>query len=230
MSSIKPVIRQLKEAILDGMVHARDKLHQLADNLNHHLDDVVRQVRDKDKFDDLPSSTGTRPRPDSTLIPRDDCLGPDGRINWDAAPEGGFRLDADGRPIRTDHVPSAGDRFDRYGDPSGRYVSPIPDDGPFSYDSRSLPYHENANAYHSYEWARSPADVQSVYDGLGSDAREAVDDTLAKYDLELSDLSSVARGEAAPIPEWGTSGGATQDLLPVSVDLLIKMGMVREAG
>lgn len=61
-----------------------------------------------------------------------------------------------------DHVPDAGDRFDRYGDANGRYVSPIPEDGPFSFDSRSLPYQENPNAYYQYEWTHSPADVESV--------------------------------------------------------------------
>lgn len=230
MSSIKPVIRELREAVLSGMAHAKDRLHHLADNLNDHLDDVVRQVRRQDRFDHAPDLPGGRPRPagEDTLIPRPECLDADGRVDWSQAPHGGFTLDADGNPIRYDHVPNAGDRFDRYGDPGGRYVSPVPEDGPFSYDSRSLPYHENPHSYHAYEWLHSPADVATVYDGLAEDVRTAVDDTLAKYDLEVSDLMSVARGEAAPIPAWGTAGGATQDLLPVSVDLLDKMGMIRE--
>lgn len=45
-----------------------------------------------------------------------------------------------------------------------------------------------------------------------------------------SDLSHVSRGEAAPIPERGTAGGATQDLLPVSVDPLDNLGMIKEVG
>lgn len=129
-----------------------------------------------------------------------------------------------------DHVPDAGDRFDRYGDANGRYVSPIPEDGPFSFDSRSLPYQENPNAYHQYEWTHSPADVESVYNQLDDASRADIDVVLDKYDLSLSDLSHVSRGEAAGIPEWGTPGSVTQDLLPVSVDLLDKMGMIREVG
>lgn len=58
MSSIKPIIRQLKEAVLKGMAHSKDKLHQLTDNIDNHLDDVVRQVRDKDKFEAPPALTG----------------------------------------------------------------------------------------------------------------------------------------------------------------------------
>lgn len=52
MSAIKPIIRELKQAALKGGVHARDKLHQLTDNMNDHLDNVVRQVRDLDRYDD----------------------------------------------------------------------------------------------------------------------------------------------------------------------------------
>ena len=58
MSAIKPVVRELKEAVLKGMAHGKDKLHQLTDNMNDHLDDIVRQVRDKDKVDDTVTSRG----------------------------------------------------------------------------------------------------------------------------------------------------------------------------
>lgn len=52
MSGIKPVIRELREAVLDGMAHAKDKLHQVADHLDDHFDDVIRTVRQRDAFDD----------------------------------------------------------------------------------------------------------------------------------------------------------------------------------
>lgn len=52
MSAIKPIIREVKQAALKGGAHARDRLHQLTDNMNDHLDNVVRQVRDIDRFDD----------------------------------------------------------------------------------------------------------------------------------------------------------------------------------
>lgn len=51
MSAIKPVIRELRQAVLDGMAHAKDKLHQLGDNLSEHFDTVVRQVRGTDKYE-----------------------------------------------------------------------------------------------------------------------------------------------------------------------------------
>lgn len=229
MSAIKPVIRQLKQAVLDGMSHARDKLHHLADNLTDHLDNVVREVRGIDKFDDAPSRP--RPRPDggdSTLVPRPETLDANGKIDWDKAPHNGFRLDDDGNPIMHDHMPQAGDRFDRYGDPRGSYVSPIPEDGPYSFDSRSLPYEENPNAYHEYEWIRPLTDAESQYNQLDDETRDVVDAGLDYFEQDVSNLSPVHRGDAAAIPEWGTPGGAVQDHLPVSVELLNMLGLIRE--
>lgn len=232
MSAIKPVIRELKQAVLKGAAHSKDKLHQVADRLTEHVDTVARAVRDKDRFDDAPSTSTRRPdvhTPNDRMEPRPECLGPDGRIDWDThAPHNGFVLDADGNPITQRHVPAAGDRFDRYGEPNGRFVSPIPEDGPFDYDSRSMPYRENPNAYHQYEWNHSPADVRAVYDGLDEPIRTDLDDAMDKYGLTLDDLTSVARGEAAAIPAWNLPGGATQDVLPLSVELLHTMGMIKE--
>lgn len=208
----------------------RDRFRGLTDNLNVHVSTVGRRVVDEDRFDDVPNTPNSpnAPTQSDELVPRPETLGPDGEIDWSPAPHNGFVLDANGNPISHEHVPSVGDRFDRYGDPNGRFVSPLPEDGPFSYDSRSLPYTENPNAYHQYEWTQSPADIQDVYDNLDGPTRDAVDATLDKYGLDLDALSHVTRGEAAAIPEWGTPGGATQDLLPVSITLLDKMGMIKE--
>ncbi|GAA2884662.1 hypothetical protein [Microbacterium esteraromaticum] len=51
MSALKPIFRELRQAVLDGFAHSRDKLHQLTDNLTDHFDNVVHQVRGIDKFD-----------------------------------------------------------------------------------------------------------------------------------------------------------------------------------
>ncbi|WP_431802454.1 glycohydrolase toxin TNT-related protein [Microbacterium sp. bgisy203] len=228
MSAIKPIFRELKDAALKGFGALKHKLHQFADALDGHADDVIRRVRGQDHLDAPGSSRGVSAGETDELVPRPECLDGAGNIDWSQAPGNGFRLDADGNPITRDHVPDAGDRFDRYGDERGRYVSPVPEDGPFSFDSRSLPYQENPNAYHQYEWSHSPSDVQAVYSGLDDVTRASVDADLAKYGLEVGDLAHVTRGEAAPIPAWGTAGGATQDLLPASVALLKDMGMIVE--
>ena len=57
MSALKPILRELKDAALKGGAHAKDKLHQLTDNLDGHLDDIIRQVRDNDTYDG-PDLTG----------------------------------------------------------------------------------------------------------------------------------------------------------------------------
>lgn len=222
MSGIKAVIREMREAALHGITDLRGRLHMLFHNLDDHFDGIVRRVTGEDHIDvDAPGGS-------DRLVPRPETLGADGNIDWSPAPHNGFTLDADGNPIRYDHVPAAGDRFDRYGPPDGRFVSPIPEDGPFSYESRSLPYYENQAAYHQYEWTRSPADVQAAYDDLSPARREIVDEALSTYGMTLDDLKKVARGEAAAIPEWNTPGGATQDLLPTSVDVFGTLGMIRE--
>ncbi|MFP7835058.1 hypothetical protein [Marisediminicola sp. LYQ134] len=51
MSAIKPVFRELREAALNGGVHAKDKLHQLTERLDGHFDTVIRQVKNNDRYD-----------------------------------------------------------------------------------------------------------------------------------------------------------------------------------
>jgi hypothetical protein len=81
MSSIKTVIRELKEAVLKGMAHGKDRLHQVTDNMNDHLDDVVRQVRREDRFEAPPALTGNSTnrvdRTTTELLYRSDNRPPD---------------------------------------------------------------------------------------------------------------------------------------------------------
>lgn len=57
MSGLKPLMRETREAVLKGAARAKDRLHQVADNMNDHVDDVARRVRAQDKFDDKPDMT-----------------------------------------------------------------------------------------------------------------------------------------------------------------------------
>ncbi|WP_417555770.1 polymorphic toxin type 15 domain-containing protein [Microbacterium sp.] len=52
MSTIKPVIRELRQAGVKAAGDLHLRLRQLLDNLDGHFDDVMRQVKDKDKYDD----------------------------------------------------------------------------------------------------------------------------------------------------------------------------------
>lgn len=46
-------MRELKQAVADAGRKLEDRLPQLTDNISAHLDDVVTQVRDTDKYDDV---------------------------------------------------------------------------------------------------------------------------------------------------------------------------------
>ncbi len=84
---MKSVFRELKEAVLDGMAHSRDKLHQVADNLADHFDNVVRQVRGMDTFEG-PDASAVIPvvRPgfnaDGSVNPDDFRTPRDGAYYW----------------------------------------------------------------------------------------------------------------------------------------------------
>ena len=51
MSKVKPIIRELRQAVLDGMAHSKDKLHRVTRNMDDHLDDMVKKVKRNDRFD-----------------------------------------------------------------------------------------------------------------------------------------------------------------------------------
>ncbi|WP_350350192.1 hypothetical protein ABS642_11675 [Microbacterium sp. A8/3-1] len=65
MSAIKPIIREVKQSVLKGFAHAKDKLHQLADNITKHVDDVAVRVRGQDKFDNPNGNGGSGNGPDT---------------------------------------------------------------------------------------------------------------------------------------------------------------------
>ena len=49
MSGLKPVFREAREAVVKGAGRLKDKPHQVAGNMDGHLDTIVRRVRDEDK-------------------------------------------------------------------------------------------------------------------------------------------------------------------------------------
>lgn len=57
MSGLKPVFREAREAVVTGAGRMKDRLHQLADNMDGHLDTIVRRVRDEDDFNDAVITT-----------------------------------------------------------------------------------------------------------------------------------------------------------------------------
>lgn len=80
MSAIKPVFRELRQAVLDGFAHAKDRLHQLADNLGDHIDELIRRIRAQDMFD--PDGV-TRPTPSARPFVPDMTRKPPGMSDRD---------------------------------------------------------------------------------------------------------------------------------------------------
>ena len=54
----RAVMRELKQAVADAGRHLNDRLPQLTDNITDHLDNVVKQVRDTDNYDNVVTTRG----------------------------------------------------------------------------------------------------------------------------------------------------------------------------
>lgn len=168
------------------------------------------------------ADNGTLP-PDVQIPKGPDVLQPDGSIDWSQVPGDGYVLDASGEPIRQPHTPQVGDVLDRYGPPEGRYTSPVPENGPYTYDQRSLPYVENPAHYHRYEVVGDMSDLRSVYDR----APQHVKDELLAGGLKPEYLGSQGyRGDIAP--GFGSTGGGVQVQLPLTAAQLITLGVLKE--
>ncbi|MET0735631.1 MAG: TNT domain-containing protein [Microbacterium sp.] len=153
---------------------------------------------------------------------------PDGTIavDWQThAPERGYVLDENGVAIKEIVSPTAGAQFDRYGPPSGLYVSPVIDGVPFAYDARSLPYVEDAAQYHRYEIVRDFSELDRAISELNDPARVAeLRDTIELYNPSLL----TKQGEVAAA--FQHQGGGIQMELPLTVNDLLDLGMIREVN
>lgn len=57
MSALKPILREVKQAGVKGLRHMDAKLHGVGDNISDHIDDVIRQVKGQDRFDNPNGNT-----------------------------------------------------------------------------------------------------------------------------------------------------------------------------
>lgn len=178
MSAMKSVFRELKEAVLDGMAHSREKLHQVADNLTDHLDNLIRQVRGLDKFDGSePSATSVRPynpvrgedglyRPGS-LPSKDELMiltrtDPDTTFYWSGRDRSGVSVGPDGSKVAEDiATANNGQTLEQLLERNG--VSPTPKWDRF--DPESVRFWEDASAAYAQN---ASGEVRAV---IGSDLR-----------------------------------------------------------
>lgn len=167
--------------------------------------------------------------PQEIQVPKDpSVLGPGRGIDWAPARENGYVLDKNGNPIRKTYVPQIGEILDRFGSPKGRFVSPVVDGKPYTYDQRALPYLEDPRQYHQYEVIGDFSNLEH-YVEICPD-REFVQ-KIQKYinlyyDKDYKNVVTYT-GEIAGVEGWG-SGGGIQDELPFYVEWLEALGLLRE--
>ena len=119
--------------------------------------------------------------PSGVQIPKsEDVLTPDGNINWNKAPHGGYILDKNGEAIRGS-ICAAGRRNNRpvrAGD--GSFHLPGYRRKTVSYDARSLPYVEDPAQYHQYEVVGDFADLETYVKNCGDEALKTQIDKYVK--------------------------------------------------
>lgn len=164
--------------------------------------------------------------PADVQIPKDgSALTPGGQIDWKQVPNGGYELDAAGNAIKEPYAPKVGEVIDRYGPPNGRYTSPVPESGPYSYDQRSLPYVEDPAHYHQYKFDGDMNDIQSYVDKAPQQVADKVRAYMEKWDLTWSDLQ-IQRGTIAE--GFGSKGGGIQYEFPMPIQYLLDLGILKE--
>ena len=146
------------------------------------------------------------------------------KYDWHQVPQGGYTLDAAGRPIKVPHDPQPGDLIDRYGNDTGADFSSVVDGKPFSYEKRSLPYAEDAAAYHQHR-------VERPFSEIPNAIRELPDGDFKDEMLDILDdangESRVGAGTVAPA-FVGQPGGAVQYESAFSGRRLQGLGIIAE--
>lgn len=168
--------------------------------------------------------------PADIQIPKNaDVLRPDGSINWDKAPQGGYVLKDDGTADKGEVVtPLKGKIIDRYGSPDGRYVSPINNNKPYPYEERSLPYIENPSSYHMYKVEGDLKKIQEYISNCTDMKLKAKIESYTKkyYNGDYSRLITY-EGKIKDIKGWGLGGGVQYEF-PLPIELLEKLGLLKE--
>lgn len=124
-------------------------------------------------------------------------------------------------------IKKIGQIIDRYGDPFGKFTSPVENGKILAYDTRGLPYPESAKAYHQYEVVKdiNMENVQKAYKNLiPSDKAKLIED-MDFYKFSLEDIANPQLGKISKV--FG-AGGGIQIQLGTVVDWYEKLGLLKE--
>lgn len=167
--------------------------------------------------------------PAGIQIPKNSSvLHPEGSINWSKAAEGGYTLNVDGTAIKEQFTPEMREVIDRYGNPNGRYTSPVINGESYLYTERSLPYVEDLSNYHQYEIKGDFNKIKDYVDKCpDKKLKTEIEATVRKYYKgDYSRLVSY-KGNAAAVEGWG-KGGAVQYEFSLTVGQLERLGLLKE--
>jgi len=153
---------------------------------------------------------------------------------------GGF----EGKP--TEITPKEGQQFDRLGSEQGRFVAPIENGQVQPKENRGLPYHFTENnitdepSYHQYEVTRdfdqlkdaineynNPDLTSEENDEMREIFRDEYDRNTRPSDTYTHEPGKTYDGEIADAFEKGDGGGSQWEL-PMSVESLKELGMIKE--
>ena len=162
---------------------------------------------------------------------------PDGsktlRVIWPK--EDGYTLDSKGNAIKQSTTLTKGTKLDRYGNEYGTYVSPMDENGkPYGYNSRALPY-DQSQLYSQYEVTCDSLDKETITQAIKNNYPGGLDafigdPSLSKYwsgDAETGQF--IGETYIGEIAGWfGAPGGGTQIQLPLPVNILIQLGLIKK--
>ncbi|WP_244169927.1 MULTISPECIES: glycohydrolase toxin TNT-related protein [Listeria] len=159
------------------------------------------------------------------LVRSPDCLNKEGEIKWPDAD--GFVCDSAGKPSTIDANLKKGQVIDRYGDPFGKFTSPVEDGRILEYDTRGLPYPESVKPYHQYEVIKdiNLENVKEAFNGLNMGEQRNLLDSMKDYKFTFKDIANPQQGTIAEV--FG-AGGGTQIQLGTVVDWYEKLGLLKE--
>ena len=166
--------------------------------------------------------------PDEVQIPKSsDVLNAKGGIDWEQVPNSGYVLDDAGNAIKEVYVPKKGEIIDRFGPSDGTFTSPVIDGKSYPYDMRSLPYVEDVSKYHQYKFTDDLSNLKKYIENCKDP--ELIEDinSFMKYkNIKSYDDLICYKGEIAA--GFGSTGGGIQYQLPLPVDVLEDLGMIKK--
>lgn len=165
--------------------------------------------------------------PNDIQIPKSsDVLTSKGSIDWSQVPDSGYVLDSSGKAIKEIYFPKKGEVIDRYGPSNGTFTSPVIDGKPYSYDNRSLPYIDDLGKNHQYELTD---DLSKLSDNItnctNKDLVQDINDFMSYKKIKSYDDLISYKGEIAS--GFGVIGGGIQYQLPLPVDILEELGLLK---